>query len=200
MAYIGSDKELTLLQPEHYMKYNPDKHHRRSIRLPGYDYASEGWYFITICVQDKRCIFGEIRNHKMVMNNFGLIVDMEWKKTAQLRKNINLDAYIIMPNHIHGVIVLNDKYNRWGTMHRAPTMEQFGKPVSGSIPTIIRSFKSAVTKQINKIQNTPGLHLWQRNYYEHNIRSENDLNRIRTYIIENPLKWTEDKYYSKISR
>ena len=75
-------------------------------------------------------------------------------------------------------------------------MEQFGKPVSGSIPTIIRSFKAAVTKQINRINKSPGSHLWQRNYWEHVIRDENNLNRIRTYILENPSKWTEDKYYT----
>ncbi len=184
------------------MKFNsasgrtgPTKHHRRSIRIPGYDYTSEGWYFVTICLQDKRCLFGNVRGNKMILNNIGLIVEMEWKRTAQLRQNIILDEYIIMPNHIHGIIVLNNKHDGRGTMHRAPTMEQFGKPVPGSIPTIIRSFKSAVTKNINKIRNTPEVPVWQRNYYEHIIRDENDLNRIRTYIHDNPLKWTEDKYY-----
>ncbi len=79
------------------------KHHRRSIRIPGYNYASEGWYFVTICVQDKRCLFGKIRDNKMILNNIGLIVEMEWKRTAQLSQNIILDTYIVMPNHIHGI-------------------------------------------------------------------------------------------------
>ncbi len=132
------------------------------------NYASEEWYFVTICVQDKRCLFGKIRDNKMILNDIGLIVEMDWKRTAQLRKNIILDEYIVMPNHIHGIIVLNNKHGGRGTMHRAPTtMEQFGKPVPGSIPNIIRSFKSAVTKNIKKIRNTPGVPVWQRNYYEH---------------------------------
>lgn len=178
------------------MLYHPGKHHHRSIRLSGYNYSEEGWYFVTICVQDRECLFGKIHDNKMIFNRYGLIVEMEWIRTAQLRKNVYLDEYVIMPNHFHGIIVLHDNHDGRGTMHRASTFEQFGKPVPGSIPTLIRSFKSAVTKNINKIRNTSGLSIWQRNYWEHVIRDENDLNRIRTYIHENPLKWTEDKYYT----
>ena len=86
------------------MIYNPKKHHRKSIRLPGYDYSEAGWYFVTICVHNRECLFGKIQKNKMVQNNLGLIVEMEWNKTSQLRQNINLDEYIIMPNHIHGII------------------------------------------------------------------------------------------------
>jgi REP element-mobilizing transposase RayT len=136
------------------------------------------------------CLFGKIKNDKMILNDIGKIVDKEWKRTAQLRQNIVLDEYIVMPNHIHGIIALNDKHDGRGTMHRAPTYEQFGKPVPGSIPTIMRAFKSAVTKNINKIRNTCGRPIWQRNYWEHVIRDANDLNRIRAYIKNNPSKWT----------
>ena len=177
--------------------FNPKKHHRRSIRLPGYDYTSEGWYFVTICVKDRQCLFGKVENNKMVFNEYGLIVEMEWEKTAQLRKNVNLDEYIIMPNHIHGIIVINDNMEKTNVGAYCDTPLQSGfKSPSNTIGSIIRGFKSAVTKNINKIRNTCGRPIWQRNYWEHVIRDADDLNRIRAYICENPLKWNEDRYYS----
>jgi REP element-mobilizing transposase RayT len=102
-----------------------------------------------------------------------------------------------MPNHLHGIIgiVEDEDVSGKGTMHRAPTIEQFAKPTSNSIPTIIRGFKSAVTKIINIKRNALEASVWQRNYYEQVIRNEPELNRIRKYIIENPIKWQYDKYY-----
>jgi len=96
-----------------------------------------------------------------------------------------------MPNHIHSIIILVDGGR--GTLQRAPTAEQFGKPTSDSIPTIVRLFKSATTKRINELRNTPGIPIWQRNYYEHIIRSEESLNRIRQYILDNPARWAFDR-------
>jgi REP element-mobilizing transposase RayT len=125
------------------------------------------------------------------LNKYGHIVETEWIKTADIRKNVELDTYAIMPNHFHGILLITD--NCRGTEHRAPTVEQFGKLVSGSLPTIIRSFKATVTKQINQLRNTPGSSVWQRNYYEHIIRNEKKLNKIRKYIINNPLKWLLDR-------
>ncbi len=116
-------------------------------------------------------------------------------KTADIRPGVELDACVVMPNHFHGIIVVsNDRGTAIGrgTARRAPTVERFGQPVSGSIPTVMRSFKSAVTKRINEMHQTPGKPLWQRNYYEHVIRNENELNRIRQYIIDNPAKWETD--------
>lgn len=175
------------------MRYNPEKHHRRSIRLPGFDYTQDGSYFITICTIDHICIFGNILNGKMVLNEFGKIVKTEWLKTAEMRNNIEIDEFVVMPNHIHGILNI---VSCGGTMHRAPTtpqFESFGKPVPGSIPTIVRGFKSTVTKQINVMRNAPGTSVWQGNYYEHVIRNETALNRIRNYIICNPSKWQTDK-------
>src|SRR6266446_5489909 len=128
------------------MTYDSEKHHRHSIRLKEYDYSQPNAYFITICAYNKECIFGEIIDANVILNELGRIVWSEWSKTAQVRKNVNIDEYIVMPNHIHGIIMIGD--NCRGTVHRAPTVEQFGKPVSNSIPTIIRSFKATVTKQI----------------------------------------------------
>jgi len=185
------------------MKYNPDIHHRRSIRLKGYDYSQAGLYFITICIQDRLCLFGEIKNEEMVLNKYGRIAEKEWIVTPEMRPNIHLDVFVIMPNHMHGIIEIVDckgtthrapTDNRF-TTHRAPTVEQFGKPTSNTIPTIIRGYKSAVTKQINILQNQPGVPVWQRNYYEHIVRNEKSYLIISEYIMNNPFTWRDDKYH-----
>ena len=166
-------------------------HHRHSLRLRGYDYAQAGAYFVTICTQGRECLFGEVVDGEMRLNEWGRIVGDEWMKTAEIRDEIELDAWVVMPNHCHGIVVLNDDGR--GTARRTPTVEQFGQPVPGSIPTIIRAFKSAVTKRINELRGTPGNSLWQRNYYEHIIRNDDDLARIREYIVNNPLQWALDR-------
>jgi len=179
------------------VKYNPDIHHRRSIRLKGYDYTKAGWYFITVCTKNRENLFSNIENGKLILNELGKIARNEWLMTAVIRKNVELDEYLIMPDHIHGIIHIVDEDSK-GTASCAPTVpsqtEQFGKPVPNSIPTIIRSYKSAVTRHINISRQTPGVPVWQRNYYEHIIRDEPELNRVRKYIIENPLKWLDNKY------
>ena len=172
------------------MKYQTDIRHRRSLRLKGYDYKQAGVYFVSMCTLNRTCFFGDIVNGEMMLNAEGQIVAEEWIKTAEIRNNIELDEWVVMPNHFHGILVINECR---GTARRAPTVEQFGKPVSNSIPTIIRSFKSAVTKRINELRNSPGAKIWQRNYYEHIIRNEDELNCIREYITDNPLKWEFDK-------
>lgn len=132
----------------------------------------------------------------MVLNDIGEIVSHKWLWTGKIRTNIKLDEFVVMPNHMHGIIQIVEMHNDVGA-HRnvPPQIEQFAKSTQNSIPTIIKLFKSTTTKQINQFCNTPGLKIWQRNYYEHIIRDDKDLNRIREYIINNPLRWTEDKYY-----
>lgn len=130
------------------MHYNKSCH-RRSIRLKNYDYSQGGMYFITICAYDKKYLFGKIVNEKMILNDLGHIVLKEWLKTGEIRKNIKLDEFIIMPNHFHCILNIISR----GTACRALSdshIEKFNKPVHNSIPTIIRSYKSAVTKQINQ--------------------------------------------------
>jgi len=146
---------------------------------------------VTICTKDRECLFGEIVDGKITLNEYGQVVIDEWLRTGEVRKNVELDAFVVMPNHFHGILLLIDDGR--GTARRAPTVEQFGKPAVGSLPTIIRSFKSAATKNINQIRNTPGLSLWQHNYYEHIIRSEGELNRLREYIQNNPMQWEMDE-------
>ena len=182
------------------MRYNPDKHHRQSIRLKGYDYSQEGAYLITICCYNRRCLFGEIYRGKMYLNGYGKIVETEWLKTGKIRHNVELDEYVIMPNHVHGIIYITDVVGAHcnvplqGHAQRniSAQTERFGKSTHNSIPTIIKLFKSTVTKQINQLRSTPGLSVWQRNYYEHIIRNEQELHKIRHYIFTNPLQWQND--------
>ena len=162
------------------------------MRLDGYDYSQDGFYFVTICTLVHSMWFGNVHNNNMILSTIGKIVDQCWVQIPQHFTDVKLDEYVIMPNHVHGIIAINQITRRMGTACRAPISEKFGKPISGSIPTIIRSFKSAVTKKINEYQNTPTKFIWQRNYYDHIIRNDNDLIRTREYVRNNPLKWRYD--------
>ncbi|MDN3512774.1 MAG: transposase [Candidatus Brocadia sp.] len=172
------------------MTYNPDKHRRRSIRLKEYDYSRAGAYFITICTYNKECIWGNVTNSEMQLNEYGVIVENEWVKTAEIRSNILMDKYMVMPNHVHGIIIILDDDR--DTEHRVPTFEQFGKPMSNSIPTIIRSFKAVTKKRINETRKSYGKPVWQPRFYEHIIRNRDELDKIRQYIIDNSLQWEFD--------
>ncbi len=168
-----------------------DLKNRHSIRLKKYDYCLSGAYFITICTQNKTCIFGEVINGETKLSKEGHIIKEEWLKTEAVRSSVRLDQFVVMPNHFHGVlwIVTDDK----GTARCAPTVQQFGNVVSKSLSAIIRGFKSAVTKHINVLRNTPGAPVWQRNFYEHVIRDDESLNRITEYIINNSQRWNLDR-------
>ena len=170
---------------------------RRSVRLKDYDYSQEGAYFVTICTYRKVCILGEIVNAEMRLNKYGNTVSKCWLEIPRHFPNVEIDAFVIMPNHVHGIVNIVDDCR--GTACRAPT-EKFGRPTTRSLPTIIRSYKSAVTKRINVLCGTQDTCLWQRNYYEHVIRNEHDLNEIRQYILDNPVKWDMDENnpYSQI--
>jgi REP element-mobilizing transposase RayT len=189
------------------MPYDPSVHHRRSIRLSGFDYTLPGAYYLTIVAQGPECLFGDIDNEEMRLSRFGMIVQRQWDRLAFRFPSIVLDAFIVMPDHIHGIIIVNDctgtavdsHISGSETPRRAPTHhEQFGRPVPGSIPTIVRSFKSATTLRINTIRQTSGASVWQRNYYEHIIRDEVELNRIRLYIANNPSQ-EEHRYDGEFS-
>ncbi len=170
------------------MKFDKDKHHCRSIRLKHYDYTNQGAYFVTICAWNRECLFGKILNGEVVMNEFGQVVKKEWINTGKLRPNVELDKYVVMPNHFHGVLIINGR----GMARHAPTQE-FANPIAQSLSSIIGSFKSAASKQINRSRNTPGYPVWQRNYYDRVIRNEKEINSIREYIMNNPLKWDLDE-------
>jgi putative transposase len=182
-------------------KFNPQTHHRRTIRLAHYDYTRNGAYFITICTHRKCNLFGEIVGDdpscsEMVLNVAGANAERCWVQIPSHFPYVEIDEYVIMPNHVHGIIIITDGGRR-GTACRAPTndsIERFSKPIAGSIPTIIRSYKSAVTRTINEVNRVSGVSIWQRNYYEHVIHNDNDLYDIRKYIRDNPLSWTNDEY------
>jgi REP element-mobilizing transposase RayT len=193
-------------------------HHRRSIRMPGFDYSAPNIFFITICTIDREPLFGEIELGKMILSEYGEIVKRTWDEIPTHYSNVDLDEFIVMPDHVHGIIRIVDELyiyrrNDWGmiicrgTACRAPTnndhtdvplnachqsqFEQFSQPTTNSIPTIIRSFKSAVTNRIHSIQQFPRS-VWQRNYFERVIHSEDELFATRTYIRDNPKKWNWD--------
>ena len=173
------------------MKYNPAIHHRRSIRLKGYDYAQEGAYFVTLCSHRRELLFGEIIKERIRLSEMGEIVRDEWLRTMEVRKNVDMDAFIVMPDHLHGIILITDQLVR-ATRRVAPTRR--GPELrSGSLGAIIGQFKSVSAKRVNKYRRTSGNAVWQRNYYEHIIRDEGDLNRIRGYILNNPLQWFYEK-------
>jgi len=173
--------------------------HRCSLRLKGYDYSQSGAYFVTICTTGRLCLFGEVVEDRMRLNAYGEVVSEEWLRGADLRPYLQLstDEFVVMPNHIHGIVrIVADAASHHvdgvgARRRRAPT-EGFGKPVSGSIPTIIRAFKAATTKRIRAATGAPPGAVWQRNYYEHVIRNEKSLDRIRQYIADNPLSWAID--------
>jgi len=190
------------------MRYDPEWHHRRSIRLQGYDYRQAGGYFITLVTQDRACLFGEVVDGEVRMNEYGQIAWEEWFRSAEIRREIRLypDEFVVMPNHIHGVIWIVEtcggatgaspqphaptivRAHRRAPLHRAPLQRP-----PRSLSSFVAGFKSAVTKRINEHRGTPGAPVWQRNYYEHIIRNEDDLEAIRHYILTNPSRWHEDR-------
>lgn len=191
------------------MPYDPARHHRRSIRLKGYDYTQPGAYFITLCTQNREHLFGAVVEGEMRLNAWGKIAREEWFTTARLRPYVRLDEreFVVMPNHVHGIIWIVDDDDDGdnvggntivGAQRRcAPTVAtttiQSINVAPGSLGAIVRAFKSAVTQRINAARGTPGAPVWQRNYYERIVRDETALANIRAYILANPLRWTGDR-------
>jgi REP element-mobilizing transposase RayT len=198
------------------MSYDPNIHHRHSIRLKGYDYSQEGLYFITICCQGRICRFGKIKNGKMILNDTGNIAQQCWLDIPQHFPHVELHEYVVMPNHIHGIVELTETgvVDECGDERRGEKFfalqnkcvgecgdkcegEKFFAPTaqrphgaSRTIGSIIRGFKIGVTKQL-------GGSIWQRNYYEHIIRNEQAYQNISNYIIHNPETWRNDQFYSE---
>jgi REP element-mobilizing transposase RayT len=182
-------------------------HNRKSIRLKGFDYGSEGAYFITICVQNRECIYGHIKDGVFAANEAGMMVDQYWRQIEQEFENIRLDEYVVMPNHLHGIICIGaheagadtrpgaDTMVGIGTRHGADTRP--APTATATIGDIICAFKSRTTNCY--IQNVReknwkpfNKRLWQRNYYEHIIRNEDEMGKVRNYINNNPLEWELD--------
>jgi REP element-mobilizing transposase RayT len=180
--------------------------HRKSIRLKEYDYASPAEYFITICTYERGCLFGEITRERMHLNPLGLIVQEEWLKTQIIRPEIELDEFIIMPNHLHGIIIIKETHvgthgraslrgitTPDASMLRINPQAAFLQRQPRSLGAIIAGFKSSATKRINVERKMPYAPVWQPRFYEHIIRNDKDLNNVREYIINNPLQWHVDE-------
>jgi putative transposase len=160
------------------MKYDPQKHHRRSIRLKGYDYSQPGGYFVTIVTKSRDLLFGEVVTGKMILNDAGKMIQCLWRELLNRFINIELYEFSVMPNHFHGILMITEKMNN-------------------TLGDIIGAFESITTDEYILGVKNNGWHrfdkkLWQRNYWEHIIRDENELNRIREYIINNPMQWETD--------
>ncbi len=158
----------------------PDEHatdqtkklpNRRSVRLTGHDYGQAGFYFVTICAADKRCIFGRVERDRVQLSAIGEIIDRCLTNIPMHMPGVNIDTYVIMPNHIHAIIQIVEP--------NAPT----------SLSSIIGSFKSASTKAVHRNLDAPALMVWQRGFFEHIIRTEKALFQIRQYIVDNPIQW-----------
>ena len=163
---------------------------RKSIRLKNYDYTKHNGYFITICVQDMESIFGVIKDNKVILNELGNRANEFWLEIPKHFHNVVIDQYVIMPNHIHGIIGIIDdfflKKSSVGVQYIEPRLSKFQGTVKGSIGSIIRSYKASVTRWANLKEFR---FKWQRNYYDRIIRTEKELENIRGYIFYNPLKW-----------
>ena len=185
------------------MTYDPEKHHRRSIRLKDYDYSQTGFYFVTICTQNRKSLFGEILDGEMRLNDAGQMIQSVWNELPQHYTGVEVDEFVVMPNHVHGIIILNVGAgpsacpDNMQPELQARKGQPRGVAPTLSLPDLVHRFKSLTTSRyrLGVTQNGwltfPG-RLWQRNYYEHIIRNENDLDEIREYIINNSLKWELD--------
>lgn len=209
------------------MKYNPLIHNRRSIRLKGYDYSQAGAYFITICTNQRQPLFGEVLNGEMILSEIGQIAYNEWLKTPEIRPYVSLDVFVIMPNHMQGIILINDDPTCRGVSHtpffnpsnnapdKAICDTSFFNPPDNApdkgvcdtpLPELFRSPSHSIGAIIRgyKSSVTKQINLfdhgdsaWHRNYHEHIIHDEKSYMRISDYIISNPANWTNDKFYIK---
>jgi putative transposase len=188
------------------MPFDPNRHHRRSIRLQGYDYTLAGAYFVTLCTWDRSCFFGDIVDGQMAPSPFGLVVASFWDQIPVHATHVSLDAFVLMPNHVHGILVLSGD-------HRAEagdaltqcvpfdpdaedTSASSNRPhgtTPGSLGAVLQNWKSTATRRINQMRHTLGARVWQDNYYEHIIRNERELWAIRQYIENNPAQWAQDR-------
>jgi len=191
------------------VRFDPDKHHRRSIRLRGYDYAQAGAYFITIVAQGRECLLGQVVNDEMQLNDAGRMIWDEWQALAHRFPAVELDQFVVMPNHVHGIVrivgaSLVDAHDGMTTTEGATTRRATTR-VAPTLGDIVGAFKSITTNEYIRgvktlgWQSFPG-RLWQRNYYEHIIRDDASLNRIRRYIVDNPAQWPNDDENPKKGR
>ena len=164
-----------------------NKYRIETTRLKGWNYSSSGYYFITICTKNKKKYFGKINNGHIILTQIGEIVSKEWKKTEEFRNNVKLDFWTIMPNHIHGIVIIDKNV----TQEIVETHSDASLPLHDNLSNIVRGFKASVSKQVHEAGYLE--FEWQSRYYDHIIRNENSLNKIRKYIKYNAIKWEYDR-------
>jgi REP element-mobilizing transposase RayT len=166
--------------------FRPD---RRSVRMRGFDYSKEGAYFVTICAAHRRCLFGDVDAGRMVPSLLGRIVEREWHRSAAMRPGLQLDAFTLMPNHMHGIVFIGG-----GTLAErtwdAPSRRGGTRP--GSLSSFVQGFKAATSSCAAREGVSPGGSVWQRGFYDHMIRTERTLSIVRRYIAMNPRLWKRD--------
>ena len=166
------------------------------MRLPGYNYRQAGVYFVTLCTFQKAKLFGVVVDGEVVRSSLGKVVREEWQHVAKVRSNVQLDQFVVMPNHLHGLIFTEDtQYAKSSQIVAAPKCKDSRTLQAGSLGAIIGQYKLAVTRSAKLSQVFSGQKIWQRNYHEHIVRSESSLDDIRRYIVENPARWVEDDLY-----
>ena len=181
---------------------NPSR--RRSTRIPGYDYAGPGMYFVTICTRVREGILGEVVGQQVLLSPEGRIAAEYWRDIPRHFPGVELDEWIVMPNHVHGIIVIEGRGEAFGEVvtrsdgSSPPNASPLHIPrphgtAKGSVGAVVQNYKSVSSRWINRVRGAGGRSVWQRNYYEHVIRGDDDLARIRTYITENPLRWELDE-------
>lgn len=198
-------------------KYNPNIHHRRSIRWKGYDYAQAGLYFVTICVQHRECLLGKINNGELTLNDAGQMVEKWYRELENKFPDIQCREMVVMPNHFHGIIENvganlrvrpHDEHGQFPENGHLPGItpttgdrEILGEHTGSPLHRVVQWFKTMTTNEYIRGVKTKNWQpfdgkLWQRNYWEHIIRNETSYNTISKYIINNPWKWSEDKFYT----
>jgi putative transposase len=196
------------------MHYDPERHHRRTVRLPAYDYAGPGLYFVTICAHERAALFGGVAEDTMRLSPFGWIAEEEWQRTPHVRADVALDHHVVMPNHVHLLFAITVDHADPSLSSTPGPSDTVGAtrcvaldgargdirrnakgPIAQSVGAIIGQYKSAVSRRINAVRETPGASVWQRGYHEHIVRNERQANRIRHYILENPAQWQRDRYH-----
>jgi len=188
------------------MTFDPAEHHRRTIRIPGYDYSLPGGYYVTIVIHGREHLLGKIVDGNMKLDRFGRIVHNTWFDLPGHYPHIELDAFVIMPNHVHGIIFLNENRRggsldegdggrndpNWASKSHAP-QPQTRPYTPHPLSEIVRAFKSFSARRINLLRRTTSQPVWQRNYYEHVIRDNTDYMSKRDYILNNPSNWDTDE-------
>jgi REP-associated tyrosine transposase len=181
------------------MRRSREVHKRRSIRLHAFDYAAPGEYFVTICSHQRECLFGSAVDGEIQLTETGRVIARCWRAIPTHFPNVQVDAFVIMPNHVHGILRIVDRRLPVGATYMSPLRAEVDpgtsgarRPVAGSLGVVVSTFKAAVTRAARRRGHRSSAPIWQRNYYEHVVRDDRSLHQLRDHIAANPARWAED--------